>query len=29
MMMTLPVILLGNLASEIAGYWLGFKEAWL
>jgi CDP-2,3-bis-(O-geranylgeranyl)-sn-glycerol synthase len=28
-MAALPIILLGNIASEVAGYWLGFKETWL
>lgn len=26
---TLPIIFLGNLASEVVGYWLGFKETWI
>jgi CDP-2,3-bis-(O-geranylgeranyl)-sn-glycerol synthase len=26
---TLPIIFLGNVASEAAGYWLGFKETWI
>lgn len=26
---SLPVILLGNVASNVAGYWLGFKETWI
>jgi CDP-2,3-bis-(O-geranylgeranyl)-sn-glycerol synthase len=28
-MLTLPVVLIANVASEIVGYWLGFKETWL
>ena len=28
-LMTLPVVLLGNLASEAIGYWLGFKDTWI
>jgi CDP-2,3-bis-(O-geranylgeranyl)-sn-glycerol synthase len=28
-MVTLPLILIGNIVSEIVGYWLGFKETWL
>jgi CDP-2,3-bis-(O-geranylgeranyl)-sn-glycerol synthase len=26
---TLPIIFLGNVASEAVGYWLGFKETWI
>ena len=26
---SLPVIFLGNIASNIVGYWLGFKETWI
>jgi CDP-2,3-bis-(O-geranylgeranyl)-sn-glycerol synthase len=26
---SLPVILLGNIASNALGYWLGFKETWI
>jgi CDP-2,3-bis-(O-geranylgeranyl)-sn-glycerol synthase len=26
---SLPVILLGNIASNAVGYWLGFKETWI
>ena len=26
---SLPVILLGNVASNVIGYWLGFKETWI
>jgi CDP-2,3-bis-(O-geranylgeranyl)-sn-glycerol synthase len=26
---SLPVVLAGNLASEMIGYWLGFKETWI
>ena len=26
---SLPVILLGNIASNAIGYWLGFKESWI
>jgi CDP-2,3-bis-(O-geranylgeranyl)-sn-glycerol synthase len=25
----LPIILLANLASEVIGYWLGFKDSWI
>jgi CDP-2,3-bis-(O-geranylgeranyl)-sn-glycerol synthase len=28
-LITLPVVLIGNIASEIVGYLLGFKETWL
>ena len=28
-LITLPIILIANLVSEIVGYWLGFKETWL
>lgn len=26
---SLPVVLLGNIASNAVGYWLGFKETWI
>lgn len=26
---SLPIIFLGNIASNVVGYWLGFKETWL
>lgn len=26
---SLPIVFLGNIASEAVGYWLGFKETWL
>lgn len=29
MLASLPVILLGNLASNAVGYWLGFKGTWI
>jgi len=29
MLASLPVILLGNIASNALGYWLGFKETWI
>ena len=29
MLASLPVILLGNIASNAVGYWLGFKETWI
>ncbi len=29
MLASLPIILLGNLASNAVGYWLGFKETWI
>jgi CDP-2,3-bis-(O-geranylgeranyl)-sn-glycerol synthase len=28
-LLSLPIVLLGNIASELVGYWLGFKETWL
>jgi CDP-2,3-bis-(O-geranylgeranyl)-sn-glycerol synthase len=26
---SMPIIFLGNVASEVVGYWLGFKETWI
>ena len=26
---TVPIVLLGNLLSEVIGYWLGFKDRWI
>jgi CDP-2,3-bis-(O-geranylgeranyl)-sn-glycerol synthase len=28
-LLSLPIVFLGNMASEAVGYWLGFKETWL
>ena len=28
-LITLPIVLITNLVSQIVGYWLGFKETWL
>ncbi len=29
MLASLPIIFLGNLFSEVVGYWLGFKDKWI